>query len=43
MDFPSPLISRITMRILKQKPTDNKRTNVLLSCISLNDDVDVVG
>jgi hypothetical protein len=26
------------MRILKQKPTDNKRINVLLSCISLNDD-----
>jgi hypothetical protein len=37
MDFPSPLISRITMRILKQKPAHNKRINVLLSCIRFND------
>jgi hypothetical protein len=27
------------MRILKQKPADNKRINVLLSCIRFNDDV----
>jgi hypothetical protein len=40
MEFPSPLISRITMRILKQNQTDNKRINVLLSCISFNDDDD---